>query len=372
MTTKFRWSRIRLISIVGATVMAVVACGSSGGGSSSAASGGTGGASAAGSSSSTPAKVLHMSVQTEGITFNTVFPQIMQQLGYFKDVGLDVSIAVAANPGNAESALVSGALDLYNGGADSLVADAKGANIEYVAGGANGSFFDVVTKSSIKSMKELVGKTFAVSSTTSVSTIAVANAAKAQGLGPKDIKYVVAGTSSNRYKALLAGQVDAGTLSPPYTFQAQDKGYNDLGSTDSLGAQPIIPVILSVNKKWAASHSDELVRYMEAYQRLVNDLYDQSTWDKLIPIIAKIINVDDSLVRKTLDLQFGANAKEYIVPGDLSVSMSALQATQASYEQVGSITKPISDLSSLVDMSYVEQAHKVVQPTSTKGTSSGQ
>lgn len=367
MTSKLRWSRIRLVSIVSATVVTVVACGSSGGGSATN-SAASGNGSAAGLSNSASAKVLHMSVQTEGITFNTVFPQVMQQLGYFKDAGLDVSVAVATNPGNAESALISGALDLYNGGADSLVADSKGANIEYVAGGANGSFFDVVTKPSIKTMKDLVGKTFAVSSTTSVSTVAVENAAKAQGLGPKDIKYIVAGTSSNRYKALLAGQVDAGTLSPPYTFQAQAKGYNDLGSTDALGAQPIIPVILSVNKKWATSHSEELVRYMEAYQRLVNDLYDPSTYDKLVPIIAKILNADDSLVRKTLELEFGPNAKEYIVPGDLSVSLSALKATMASYQEVGSITKSL-DVTPLVDMSYVEQAHKTVQPTSTKGAS---
>lgn len=365
MTSKFRWSQIRLVSIVSTTLVALVACGSSGGSAAGSADSGNG--PAAGPSSSASAKVLHMSVQTEGVTFNTVFPQVMQELGYFKDVGLDVSVAVAANPGNAEAALISGGLDLYNGGADSLVADSKGANIEYVAGGANGSFFDVVTKPSIKTMKDLVGKTFAVSSTTSVSTVAVENAAKAQGLGPKDIKYIVAGTSSNRYKALLAGQVDAGTLSPPYTFEAQAKGYNDLGSTDALGAQPIIPVILSVAKKWATSHSEELVRYMEAYQHLVNDLYDPSTYDKLVPIIAKILNADDSLVQKTLELEFGPDAKEYIVPGDLSVSLPALKATMASYQEVGSIAKPL-DVGPLVDMSYVEQAHKTVQPASTKGT----
>lgn len=354
MRINYRWSRIKLVSVVGATSLALAACGSSSGASGD----------GSGDSGS-----LHISVQTEGVTFNTIFPQIMSKLGYFKDAGLDVSVDVAKDPGTAITGLISGSLDIYNGGADGLIAVTKGADLEFVAGGANGSFFDVVTKSSIKNMNDLKGKTFAISSDTSVSTVAVENAAKAQGLGPDDIKYIVAGTSSNRYKALLVGQVDAGTLSPPYTFQAQDKGYNDLGSTDSLGAKPIVPVALTVNKEWAQSHSEALTRYMEAYQRLVNDLYNPKTYNKLVPVISEIIDVDQSLVRKTLESEFGSSAPESIVPGDLKMSMSALSDTLASYQEIGSIPESKSvDLNSLVDNSYIDKAHEKVKPTTSRGT----
>src|SRR5262249_27600796 len=74
-------------------------------------------------------------------------------------------------------------------------------------------YFLVAAREEIKTLSALHGKTFAVARIGSVDHSLTTNALKALGVNPAGITFVAIGTPSTRAQALVAGRVDATTVS---------------------------------------------------------------------------------------------------------------------------------------------------------------
>jgi ABC-type nitrate/sulfonate/bicarbonate transport system substrate-binding protein len=300
---------------------------------------------------------LTVGVQTK--ILQTYYPQLAQELGYFKQEGLNVKIVETQSPANTIQALIGGSLDLYLGGPEALPAAAKGADVRFIAAGSNRSIWDIVATKDVHALGDLKGKTFGVSATTSISTITARQALARNGVNPDDVKYVVAGGTGARFTALQNGRVQAAALGIPVNYKAAESGLNDLGATDTaLGAPPVTGVVLTVSKRWADGHRDKLQRFLRAYQHVIDALYDPAMTDKIVNAAAADMKVDPGHVRRAVQTLFlDKKTGGAVLPRDGHIDVRALQTAADAFSDLGSISGHV-DAGKYVDMSYLEAAQR--------------
>ncbi|MDQ1627024.1 MAG: hypothetical protein QOI54_768 [Actinomycetota bacterium] len=308
---------------------------------------------------------LNMGVQS--LVIQTFYPQIAQALGYFKDENLNVKITVGESTANSVQGLIGGSIDLYNGGPEGLTANEQGADLRFIAAGSNRSIWNLVAAKGITDIKQLQGATIGVSALQSISTVTTRQALVANGVDAKSIKYIVAGGSSKRFAALQAGQVKAAPLGIPVNYQAsQNEGFKDFGNTNTLGAPPLAGAVLTVSKKWADGHREALRRFLRAYQRTIDALYNPAMKERIATIVAKGIQVDKPYVERAIDELF-LKGDGKAMPKDCKVDPAALQTAADAFVEFGALKKKI-DASTAIDNSYLEDAQQSLRSDPPKGS----
>jgi len=154
---------------------------------------------------------------------------ISEQLGYFKDEGLDVEISDFAGGSRALQALVGGSADVVSGAYEHTInMQSKNQFIESIVlmGRAPQIAMGVSTKAmpSYRSVADLKGKKIGVSAPGS-STNMVANLVLSRaGLKATDVSFVGVGTAAGALTALRSGQIDAMSNTDPVMTMLEQKG----------------------------------------------------------------------------------------------------------------------------------------------------
>ena len=335
------WTRTLSVAAVALLLAVTTACGSN----------------ATGSSSAGKDEQLTVNMGVQSLVIQTYYPQLAEALGYFKDENLKVNITVGDSTANSVQGLIGGSLDLYNGGPEGLSANEQGADLRFIAAGSNRSIWNLVADKDISDIKQLNGATIGVSAEQSISTVTTRQALMANGVDEESIKYVVAGGSSDRFAALQSGRVDAVPLGIPVNYQAsEDAGFKDFGNTNTLGAPPIAGAVLTVSKEWADSHKEELRRFLRAYQRTIDALYDPAMKDEIADIVSEGIQVDKPYVERAIDEIF-LNSDGKTMPQDCKVDPAALQTAADAFLEFGALQTEV-DASTAIDNSYLEDAQQ--------------
>jgi NitT/TauT family transport system substrate-binding protein len=348
----------RVLSVVSVALLLVgtSACG----GSSSTESSSSG-------SSAAADKQLTLNMGVQSLVIQTYYPQLAEALGYFKDENLKVNVTVGESTANSVQGLIGGSIDLYNGGPEGLSANEQGADLRFIAAGSNTSIWNLVAAKGITDIKQLQGAAIGVSALQSISTVTTRQALAANGVDPKSLKFIVAGGSSKRFAALQAGQVKAVPLGIPVNYQASEsEGFKDFGNTNDLGAPPLSGAVITVSKKWADGHKEELRRFLRAYQRTIDALYDPAMKDKIADIVATGIKVDKPYVERAIDEIF-LSGKSKSMPKDAKVDPAALQTAADAFVEFGALKKKI-DASTTIDNSYLEDAQNSLKTDPPKGS----
>jgi NitT/TauT family transport system substrate-binding protein len=136
------------------------------------------------------------------------------QLGYYKKEGVDVELVrVKATP-SAVAALRSGQGDMANIGTDiALQLIARGQmDLRGVISPDKALPFLIVAKDAIKTPKQLEGATFGVGQVGSVDYVQTRIVLAALGVDADRLRYLAVGQPMVRAQALLAGQIDATSI----------------------------------------------------------------------------------------------------------------------------------------------------------------
>jgi len=165
---------------------------------------------------------------------------IAEQLGYFKDEGLQVEISDFAGGAKALQALVGGSADVVSGAYEHTInMQAKNQVITafVLQGRAPQIVFGVSNKTmpNYKSIADLKGKKIGVTAPGS-STNIVANYVLAKGgLKPTDVSFIGVGTAAGAISALRSGQIDAiSNLDPVITMLQQKNEIKVIADTRTL------------------------------------------------------------------------------------------------------------------------------------------
>jgi len=150
---------------------------------------------------------------------------IAHEAGYFAKYGLSVNIS-AVSAAVAVQGLISGKIDIYQGGSAAMMASLAGADIIYVAAGVDKSSLMLFGQKGITTFDALRGKTVATTSPGAFGEIAMRMTARKNGMEiPKDIKLMFHGTPAQAYSTFTTGNSDAMINTPPQNDLARQKGY---------------------------------------------------------------------------------------------------------------------------------------------------
>ena len=152
--------------------------------------------------------------------------------GFFRELGVEVKL-LHTKCDVAVTALLTGDLQASGCvGTASRVIASQNVPVRTVIWLFKKPTFYVVARPEIRNAADLRGKIIGISSFGSDTDLAMKVYAQSGKLDPdKDIKRIVAGSTSTRLQGLKAGSMDATTLSPPFNIYAEQMGLRVLAYT---------------------------------------------------------------------------------------------------------------------------------------------
>ncbi len=140
---------------------------------------------------------------------------LAKDLGFYAREGLDVELLEFQGTPLAIAAMISGDVDVANISTSEVIRmnAAKGQPMRAIHSPDARLYFLIAAREEFKSVPALQGRTFAVSRLGSVDHSLSTIALKALGLNPASLTMIAMGVPSTRAQALVAGRVDATSLS---------------------------------------------------------------------------------------------------------------------------------------------------------------
>jgi ABC-type nitrate/sulfonate/bicarbonate transport system substrate-binding protein len=120
------------------------------------------------------------------------------------------------------------------------------------------------------------------------------------GVKPGEFDMVFAGATAARAQALLGGAVDAAILLPPFNFQTDSAGFNNLGlTTDYVNDLPFSGIV--VNVRWTNEHKALLQRILAAHIKSIAWFEDDRNRSEAVAILAAASKLKQEDVEKAYD-----------------------------------------------------------------------
>ena len=215
--------------------------------------------------------------------------------GYFAKRGLSVGIT-AVSASAAVQGLISGRVDLYQGGAAAIAGRLGGADIIYIAAPVDRSSLILFGKKDITSFEEFRGKAIATTSPGAFGEIAVRMTAKKYNLEVgKDFKFVFHRAPGEALATFLVGNADGLVITPPQTEMAKQKGYPAVIDYHKDGLKIIGPG-MAVMREFAQKHQNLLKAYMMGYLDGLRRAIDDEPF--AIKLNAKYAKLSDAKILK--------------------------------------------------------------------------
>jgi ABC-type nitrate/sulfonate/bicarbonate transport system substrate-binding protein len=259
--------------------------------------------------------------------------------GYYKQAGIDLDMVFTPSSGALVQQLAAGSLEacLSTGIVDPIYAIDKGAQMAIVRLEIQSPPYAVVAKPSIKSVKDLKGKTIMIDSPKGITKIYVERMLEANGIKPNEFDPLYAGATAARFAALKAGAIDATVLLPPFNFYAESAGFKTIALT--LDYTPDLAFSGAVvNTKWAASHRGTVEKLLDIQNKSMAWFLDRSHRDAAIAVMQEMSKQKREDIAKAYD--FLTEHKFFDATG--KVSRKKMTTLLTALKQLGDISQGIT------------------------------
>jgi ABC-type nitrate/sulfonate/bicarbonate transport system substrate-binding protein len=150
---------------------------------------------------------------------------LANEAGYFSKRGVTVNTSVLSATTSAQ-ALLSGQVDIYQGGTATIHANVAGSDLIYIAASVDRSTLVLFGQKGLTTFDGLRGKAVATTSVGAFGEIAMRKTAKERGLEiGKDIKLLYHKGPPDALSTFLLGHADGLIVTPPQTEMARAKGF---------------------------------------------------------------------------------------------------------------------------------------------------
>jgi NitT/TauT family transport system substrate-binding protein len=275
---------------------------------------------------------------------------VAQEEGLFKKNGLDVELIHIPSSSRGIQAILAGELAFsYMDGLNAAQANLKGANLAMVAGATNRFVFSLMSKPEIKKIADLRGKKIGITRVGSSTHTAALYALGRANLKPSDYQILPLMQVPNILTALMAGQIDAGIVSPPTNSRARKAGFNELMNLAKEGPETV-SVALGTTRNYIRDNEDTVRRVVRAYSEAVQ-LF-RSNKQVGIRVLGKYTKLTDQEVLEDAYNQF----REYLEypPFVSHKGMEAVLAEVAEQDTTARTAKP----EDVIDMRFVAALEK--------------
>ena len=286
----------------------------------------------------------------------TVWPHfVAADKGYFKAAGIDTEIIATRSSAKGMQQIAAGSLDIVSSGMpDHLRAIDKGAPVKIIMNQIGTPPYMVYASKSIKKITDLKGKTVIVGGVKDITRVYVETLFERAGLFRKDYDYIYAGSTSNRFAALVAGGVQAAIMLPPFSLRAAAMGYTNLGNIQSVLADfPF--TVYAVNTNFAKKNRKAVVGFLGALLKATKWLYDDKNKSEASDILVKWSRFKRPDALATYDIFF-KEINAYRLDG--VVTETAYRKMMKVLVNWGDM-KSIPPISKFYDDSYLKAAKKM-------------
>jgi NitT/TauT family transport system substrate-binding protein len=266
-------------------------------------------------------------------------------------LGLKLDFVQLKNDTIALKALLAGDLDSYEGGTGgAIIAASHGGDVKIVGCNWLVPPHGVYVRGDIASMADLKGKSVAVSAPGSFPEIFARAAFEKAGIPVSAVKFAAMGADADRYRALMAGVVDAAIITNEFVPLAGKQPIRDI-----MPAREVVPdflrVCVQMTGKTLNQRRDDAVRFIAA--EIEGMRFAMSHRDETIQLTRDItgIKADDPRPAYVFD----EAVKTKAVATELPIPMDRLDVMQKQLVGAGSLARPI-DLDKAVDKGARQQA----------------
>jgi len=149
---------------------------------------------------------------------------LANEAGYFSKRGVTVNLSTLS--ATASQALLSGQVDIYQGGTATIHANVAGSDLIYIAASVDRSTLALFGQKGLTTFENLRGKSVATTSVGAFGEIAMRKTAKERGMEiGKDIKLLYHKGPADAFSTFLVGNADGLIVTPPQTEMARSKGF---------------------------------------------------------------------------------------------------------------------------------------------------
>jgi ABC-type nitrate/sulfonate/bicarbonate transport system substrate-binding protein len=150
---------------------------------------------------------------------------LANEAGYFTKRGVTVNISILSATASAQ-ALLSGQVDIYQGGTATIHANVAGSDLIYIGASVDRSTLVLFGQKGLTMFDSLRGKFVATTSVGAFGEIAMRKTAKERGMEiGKEIKLLYHKGPAEALSTFLIGNADGLIVTPPQTEMARSKGY---------------------------------------------------------------------------------------------------------------------------------------------------
>ncbi len=261
------WNRHRRQGLIFSILLLLIlsACGSSG-------------RSSGGSTGSSSGGKTHLSIMVGGLSKQIYLPNMLaQQLGYFSQEGLDVTLIDEASGQSAEDEVLAGQVDAGSGSYDHTIAlQAAGKNMENVLqmdiAPGEAEMVSAKEAAQIQSIKDLKGKNLGVTELGSgTQTLSIALMHQV-GLAQDQAHFIPVGAGDTFIAAMQQGRIDAGMTTEPTISRLISSGVGkvlaDLRTPETTQAAlggPYPFICLFMKNDYVSAHKDVVQKLVNAY-----------------------------------------------------------------------------------------------------------
>jgi ABC-type nitrate/sulfonate/bicarbonate transport system substrate-binding protein len=198
---------------------------------------------------------------------------LANETGYFSKRGVTVNLSTLSATASAQ-ALISGQIDIYQGGTATIHANVAGSDLIYIAASVDRSTLILFGQKGLTTFENLRGKSVATTSVGAFGEIAMRKTAKERGMEiGKDIKLLYHKGPADALSTFLVGNADGMIVTPPQTEMARGKGFPiiiDYYEKDSKSSDPA-PALRAFVQKNPNTLKIFLMGYLDGVKRSLDD-----------------------------------------------------------------------------------------------------
>lgn len=189
--------------------------------------------------------------------------------GFFKKNGLEVELLHIPSTSRAIQTMLAGEIAFsYTDGRNAVTANLRGADVVMLAGVANRFVFSFMARPEIKKISDLRGKKIGITrigSSSHTVTLWIMNRA---GFKPDEYQLVPMVEVPNVFTAIVAGQIDAGALSPPTSFRGRKAALSELVDLTKENLE-YVSVAVGTTRSYVRANEDITRRFIRGYSEAI-------------------------------------------------------------------------------------------------------
>ncbi|HXG51369.1 MAG TPA: ABC transporter substrate-binding protein [candidate division Zixibacteria bacterium] len=283
---------------------------------------------------------------------------VAQQRKILEKNGIELEVIVIRGATNTTRAVLSETIPIGRINPDYVIGGIeKGARVRILSGNMEKIPYDVIARPEIKSGADLKGKTIGVSTLTGGTTNMIEEVLeKAYKLKPSDYKYLVVGTSPDRYAAIKGGSVQATFMGPPFNFRAIKEGFTKLITFHEI-LGPIQFTVDFAHMNYIKSNRNDVVQYLRSIIEATEWLYDRKNKEEAIAIHMKVLKSQRDIAEQ--DYRYLVEEFQPFPRGG-AVNKIAMEKTIELRVKEGLYKgKKVPSYTEFVDNSLIEEAQKL-------------